>query len=163
LLEKSLIEILSIVEKGGRVGHSSQSSRPDVVDVSRSFIENRTYERKSRQNSNFFQMGFQRTDVREEVLPQAFKYIGDVKRASFIDRVAMQWYCGGICIPPTSDTFHSNNRVMLVCDGGIIFYDFSMGLSHAITPLDFSKVTISSAEFVFIDLCAVGCADGAIR
>ena len=89
------------------------------------------------------------------------KEYDEVHRACFIDRSAIQWNCD-VDIPSTSPTFHSDSRVMLVCSAAILYYDFITETAKSITTNDLGK-TPCCAEFVYSDLCAIGCNDGQIR
>lgn len=159
-MEKSLHEILEFVEKSKTMKQHPRNVSSD------SFPQNRYFHPNTTSSGSFLQVINQRNgcpDIPPQQLPLTLKSVGDIKRVVFIDRVAMQWACGGIIIPPTLDTFHSPNRVMIICDGALIFYDFVSRIAHAITPADLNRVAICSAEFIYTDLCAIGCADGSIR
>jgi hypothetical protein len=159
LVEKSLHEILESFERSKTLP-KQQQLQPQSTN---SFAAKRTFESNSNTLGSFvpdFKIGSVPTEI---PLPSSLKSIGEIKRVVFVDRVAMQWACGGIVIPSTLDTFHSPNRVMIICDGALVFYDFLSGATHLITPSDLNRVNISSAEFVYTDLCAIGGSDGSIR
>jgi hypothetical protein len=157
-MEKSLHEILESFERSKTP--LKQQPQPQPIN---SFATKRTFVSNSNTTGSFVQDFKKGQAAVETQLPSSFKSIGDVKRVVFVDRVAMQWACGGLVIPTTLDTFHSPNRVMIVCDGALIFYDFLSGVTHCITPPDLNRANISSAEFVYTDLCAIGGSDGSIR
>jgi len=160
LQTRSLSSIVSCIDKS--FSTVSGSVQPN------SFVSARTYSKPSSTLSGYRQKQHllrRNTQIAEEQYNPnlRLKDIGDIKRVAFIDRTAMQWHCGGISIPPTSGSFHTYNRIMIVCDGAILFYDFCSGHTVAISSSDLSKQTPCSAEFVYTDLCAVGCSDGTIR
>ena len=116
--------------------------------------------------------------------------VGYIKRVSFIDREAIRWMCGiysqaaskasknplfshsktesnSETTPFTtlSNTFHTSQCIMLVCESAIVFHDIQTQRSSAITTLDFgaTKATPTCAEFINPELCAIGCSDSCIR
>jgi hypothetical protein len=155
LVEKTIAEILESMERSKR--HSSP-----LLPLSNSFVANRTFSSHSVHGS-FLQRIKSGNEPLEQLPAAHLRAVGEIKRVVFVDRLAMQWTCGGITIPPTSDSFHSSNRLMILCDGALLFYDFVSGVTHAITPADLGRVNICSAEFIYTDLCAIGGADGSIR
>ena len=51
---------------------------------------------------------------------------------------------------------------MIICDTILLFYDFITNCSHILTATELTKQP-TTAEFISIDLCAIGCIDGQIR
>jgi WD40 repeat protein len=124
---------------------------------------------------------------RSHLLSLQLHRIGDIKRVSFIDREAIRWTCGIYsqaaskasksplfsqsqpsetpAFAAMSTTFHSSQCIMLVCDAAIVFHDMQTKRSSAITTLDFgaTKAFPTAAEFIYPELCAIGCSDGSIR
>jgi hypothetical protein len=160
LVEKSLPEILDSFERS-----KSHSKPSPSLTANNSFAANRTFHSSSSSShGSFLQRIKSGNDPLDQLtLPPHLRSVGEIKRVAFVDRVAMQWNCGGISIPATLDSFHSSNRLMILCDNALLFYDFVSGATHAITPSDLNRVNICSAEFVYTNLCAIGGADGSIR
>ena len=163
MLEKSLHDILESWERSKTTQKQQHAAAPPQPQLNKSFVARRTFDPSSSPHGSLIQDFKKGNPGMETQLPSSVKSIGEIKRVVFVDRVAMQWACGGIMIPSTLDTFHSPNRVMIVCDGALIFYDFLSGVTQCITPPDLNRVNISCAEFVYPDLCAIGGSDGSIR
>jgi hypothetical protein len=55
--------------------------------------------------------------------------------------------------------------IVIVCEYGVIFYDFVTQASRLVQVNDLSTKpkSITSATFVFYDLIAIGCIDGLVR
>ena len=88
---------------------------------------------------------------------------GDIRQISFADRLAIS-SSSQIDIDAGLDTFNSDSRIMIVCDGAIILYDFILDSAITITA-DKSDPTkaIRCASFIFKNVCAIGYGDGQIR
>jgi hypothetical protein len=162
----SLSEIIGGLTKGGKAFASNPMSKQAHVHNDHkqtSFVGRRTF-RKTQLSTSIFKYNDQREVLKSNDSNEIkVKDFGEVKRIAFIDRTAIQYQCGGLYISPTSNSYNNGSRIMIICDTAIIFYDFVTKVSHAITSIDLSKSQPCSAEFVFVDLCAIGCADGMIR
>lgn len=88
--------------------------------------------------------------------------MGNVHQISFVDQSSIQ-NSSGDSFAPHIPTFNVETRIMIVCDAGVLFYDFSTEASHVITVADLGSKAPCCAEFVFSNLCAIGCADGIVR
>ena len=88
---------------------------------------------------------------------------GDIRQVSFADRLAIS-HASRVDIDAGQDTFNNDSRIMIVCDGAIILYDFVMDSAITITgdKNDPTKA-IRCASFIFKNVCAIGLGDGQIR
>jgi hypothetical protein len=162
IMEKSLADIINSIGKGGRQGRHHPVLTSKNTDT---LISSRTYQSKSPRVNGYHQHNISRIGAISEP-PSALKLkdVGDVKCVTFVDRVAMQWQCGGASIPPTTDSFHNSSRVMIEFDTAVIFFDFAQQSAvYVITTADLGKQSPTCAAFIFPELCAVGCSDGNIR
>jgi WD40 repeat protein len=87
---------------------------------------------------------------------------GDVRQVSFADGISISHYCG-VDINADENLFNSDSRVMILCDIGVIIYDFVLNTAIAISTEKDSNTTPKCASFLFKDICAVGYSDGQIR
>lgn len=90
------------------------------------------------------------------------KQFGTIRAVAFVDEQSIQNNSGERFSPHIA-TFNVDTRVMIVCDSALIFYDFATNKSNTISSSDLSGKAITTAEFVFSDLVAIGCSDGLIR
>ena len=138
IMEKTLAEILSYTDKANAHRHHNSSS-------SHQFISSRSYQSNSLRSNGYHQYGALTRKFAmggDELATPTLKAkdIGDIKKVSFADRVAIQWNCGGIYTPPTSDSFHTTSRVMIECDAAVVFFDFAQqSQSYVITAADLGK------------------------
>jgi hypothetical protein len=127
----------------------------------KSFLSKRVF-KKTAVSCESFKYIDQVPMMQDDIPDIKLKDTGEVKRIVFIDRLTIQWQCGGLFISPASNAYNNSSRVMFVCEYAIIFYDFLSKISHMVTSSDL-KNQPTSAEFIFPDLCAIGCSDGMIR
>lgn len=86
----------------------------------------------------------------------------EVKHLAFADASCLTNSTPNVYIPGVT-TFNISSRILIVCDVGVLFIDFRTGVSNIITPSDLNNKIPSTAEFIFYDMCAIGCSDGVIR
>lgn len=90
------------------------------------------------------------------------KEIGHVLSVRFVDMWALCWTTGKPPADIVSDTFNNSSRIMVLCEGGILFYDYVTGNAHMLSQVELGRLP-TAAEFVAPNLCAIGCADGQLR
>lgn len=157
--------------------------------VSSPVITSALLSQKQIDDKSHFQMEKEISDRNHLNILQLQK-VGYVKQATFVDREAIRWTCGVYSQMATkasknplysqaqdssdsepspfaamSTTFHTPQRIMLVCESAVVFHDMQTNRSSAITILDFgaTKAFPTCAEFIYPELCAIGCSDGCIR
>lgn len=85
-----------------------------------------------------------------------------VKHVAFIDQSCIQ---NNPCesSTPCVSSFNSTSRIMIICKEAVIFHDFLTDVTNTITASELNNKTPTTAEFVFYNICAIGCSDGVIR
>ena len=153
LMCKSMQELILAADRGGKAS-TAKASTHFAEDIS--FMSTR-FNDQSIRTSDILEYSL--NDDKSTVSKP--KEYGDVKRIAFIDRCALQWTC---FLPSSSSeySFNTYSRIMIVCETVILFYDFSSKISNVLSAVELTKPP-STAEFISLDLCAIGCVDGNIR
>lgn len=87
---------------------------------------------------------------------------GDVRQISFADGLSVSHYCG-TNVDTDENSFNSDSRIMIICDIGVILYDFVLNTAVSISTEKDTTIIPKCASFLFKDTCAVGYSDGQIR
>jgi hypothetical protein len=85
---------------------------------------------------------------------------GDVRQIGFADALSVSHFCG-VDLRADENLFNSDSRVMVLCDIGVIIYDFV--LNTAVTISAEKDAIPKCSSFIFKDICAIGYSDGQIR
>jgi WD40 repeat protein len=85
---------------------------------------------------------------------------GDVRQIGFADGLSISHFCG-VDISADEDSFNSDSRVMVLCDIGVIIYDFVLNTAVIISTE--KDATPKCASFLFKNICAIAYSDGQIR
>eukprot|EP01038_Epipyxis_sp_PR26KG_P013282 gene13282-17795_t len=89
---------------------------------------------------------------------------GNIKQLSFIDRFAIESYINNseINISNNDQHFNQESNIMIVTESTIVFYDYVSEISNILSAIELTKAP-TCADFIYYNLCAIGCADGTIR
>ena len=87
---------------------------------------------------------------------------GLARQVSFTDKLSVQFNTGH-SVPDTGHQFNRDICYLVVSDHTVIFRDATSKQTRTLTALDLAKAHPTCAEFIYFDICAVGCSDGHIR
>eukprot|EP01041_Mallomonas_annulata_P008594 gene8594-17724_t len=150
LLFKSLHELVLLAEH--QKNHLN-ATQPSIVP--QSFMQSRMKTKQRPSNDDNTKTTHSHSSISKP------KDYGVVQQLSFIDPISIQ-RSNKLNMTVNDITVHTSSKIMIICESIIVFYDFTSNVCHTLSQVELGKAP-TAAEFIFPDLCAIGCVDGYIR